>query len=291
VQLLALGFSKSAIGRALRGGRLHVVYPGVYAVGHRALSVRGQVIAALLYAREGACLSHVSAGWWWGIVDGEGRRPSIGGPGAHSGDGPPQIIEISARGYHSSLPNLRVYRPRRIEATRHRGLPVTTPARTLREIAGLIEFRDLRRALAEAEFRRLVTLDELRGSLGQGQRGSTALRRALDQHLPQFARTLSELEDRFLELCEAYGIEIPEVNARVCGFKVDALWRQRHVIVELDGQIAHGTPPAIERDRARDLRLRAAGYIVRRYTWHQITTQPDLVATDLEATLADGARR
>jgi hypothetical protein len=111
------------------------------------------------------------------------------------------------------------------------------------------------------------------------------LRSALASHRPELARTLSVLEERFQFLCEAQGIPPPEVNAKVHGLMVDALWRDHRVIVELDGHAAHGTRAAIERDRGRELELRNAGYIVLRYTWQQITRQPELVAADLRRAL------
>jgi very-short-patch-repair endonuclease len=99
------------------------------------------------------------------------------------------------------------------------------------------------------------------------------------------ARTLSVLEERFLSLCERSGIPPPEVNPKVAGLMVDALWRRARVVVELDGHAAHTGAPAMERDRGRDLRLRAAGYEVLRYTWHQVTREPQAVVADLRAAL------
>src|SRR4051794_23292720 len=66
-QLLALAYSTAAIGRALRGGRLHRVYRGAYAVGHARASSHGICLAAVLACGSGAILSHRSAGWLWGL--------------------------------------------------------------------------------------------------------------------------------------------------------------------------------------------------------------------------------
>nr|MBA2256880.1 DUF559 domain-containing protein [Thermoleophilaceae bacterium] len=125
----------------------------------------------------------------------------------------------------------------------------------------------LRRALAEADYRRLVDLDAVAALTGRGVPGSAALRAAVARHRPELALTRSVLEQRFLELCEAEGITLPRINATVCGLEVDALWEEQRVIVELDGHAAHATAAAVERDRRRELRLRAAGFVVLRYTW------------------------
>lgn len=176
-------------------------------------------------------------------------------------------------------------RPRTLERTWHNNLPVTRVARTLLDLASSVSFWHLRRALAEAEFRRLTTVDEIRAVLGRGHPGSAKLRRALEHHQPQLARTRSELERRFIALCETHAVPIPAMNVMVGGYMVDALWQHARVIVELDGHTAHATPAAAEDDRRRDLTLRSAGYTVLRYTWRQVTREPELVAADLAAAL------
>ena len=104
----------------------------------------------------------------------------------------------------------------------------------------------------------------------------------------QFARYRKE--ERFVSLCESARLPLPEINATVEGLMVDALWREQRVIVELDGHIAHSTRAQLERDRRREMRLRAAGFIVLRYTWKQVTEEPDLVAADLAAALSARSR-
>jgi hypothetical protein len=162
---------------------------------------------------------------------------------------------------------------------------VTTVPRTLLDLARTAPFSTLRGAVAEAEYLGLAQLNEIEASLKRGQPGSAALRAALRQHLPELARTRSTLEVRFLELCEVFGIPIPEVNANVCGCEVDALWRDGRLVVELDGRAAHEAPAAVARDRQRELALREAGFRVLRYSWQQVTEQPARVAADVWAAL------
>jgi hypothetical protein len=119
-------------------------------------------------------------------------------------------------------------------------MPLTTVARTLLDIAPAVPFDELRRALAEAEYRNLLDPEAVPALIKRGQPGSAALGLALDRHLPRLAKTRSVLEERFLGLCEAQDIPLPEVNVKVCGLMVDCLWRVRRVIVELDGKPGHG---------------------------------------------------
>jgi hypothetical protein len=241
------------------------------------LPLFGRLHAALLHAGPDAVLSHTTAAWLWSLIDTEPRR-----------------IHVTTPGRPSSLPAVRLHHSGRLESTRHRGLPVTTVARTLLDVAYLLPYPQLRRALAEADFRRLLVPADVEAVLGRGRRGSTALRRALDAHMPELAFTLSVLEERFLALCEEAGIPQPEINVTVCGLMVDALWRAPRVVVELDGHRAHALRAANERDRERELRLRDAGFVVRRYTWQQVNDQPERIAADVrraiatEGTRADG---
>ena len=268
-QLHSCGVSEWAISRWLTAGRLHRIHPGVYALGHSSLPLFGRLFAALLYAAPDAALSHTTAAWLWGLVDAEPKR-----------------IHLTVPGRRLSMPDVRVHHSRRPQATTHRGLPVTTVARTLRDIAWMLPYAQLRRALAEADYRGLLVPREVERVLGRGRRGAAALRLALDAHLPDLAATLSVLEERFLALCETSQIPLPEVNATVQGLMVDALWRGERVIVELDGHAAHSRPFAVVRDRQRELALRAAGHLVLRYTWQQVVEEPEAVAGDLRRALA-----
>jgi hypothetical protein len=268
-QLDRLGVGGTLISRWAAAGRLHRVHPGVYAVGHPALPTGGRVIAALLYAGPGSVLSHTTAAWWWRILRQEPRR-----------------IHVSVAGKRRSLPAVAVHEPRELVPDVHRGLPVTSLERTLVDLAALVAPDVLRRAVAEADYLRLLDPVEIIRQTRRGRKGSAALRRALGEHFPELARTLSVLEERFLSLCERAGLPMPEVNATVAGLMVDAVWEDARLVVELDGHAAHARAAAIERYRGRELTLRSAGYIVLRYTWQQVTREPATVVGDLRAALA-----
>lgn len=268
-QLATLKISKASAHRWVREGYLHRLHPGVYAVGHRAPTTEGDLSAALLYAGPGAALGGATALWWFALIDAA-----------------PRVIEVTTPNRRASRPGLRVTDRTDPNRIWHRQLPVTPVALALLEYAAGAPPDRVRRVLAEAEYRRLLNLDSVYALLGRGRRGSAKLRRALMRHQPQLALTRSVLEERFLALCESARLPLPECNSVVEGLMVDMLWRDPRVIVELDGHDAHDSRAQVERDRRRELRLRAAGFVVLRYTWDQITREPKLVITDLRLALA-----
>ena len=268
-QLRDCGVNADAADRWRRDGRLHTVHRGIYALGHPTIPIEGRLVAALLHAGPEAVLSHHSAAWWWRLLDRE-----------------PTVIDVSAPGRRSSLDGVRVHHPRVIDGTRSRRLPVTTVPRTLLDLASTSSTDQIRRALAQADYHRLLVVEEVAAVCGPGRLGAGRLRAALERHEPRIALTRSELERRFLNECEAAGIALPEVNAVVEGWTVDALWRRERVVVELDGRDNHSSPGQIERDRRKELQLRAAGYVVVRYTWAQVTLETQVVMADLRAILS-----
>jgi very-short-patch-repair endonuclease len=98
--------------------------------------------------------------------------------------------------------------------------------------------------------------------------------------------TESELEGRFLRLCARAGLPLPEPNRHVLGYRVDCLWPERRLVVELDGYEFHRGRDAFESDRERDSRLRLAGYLVLRFTWRQVMDRPGQVVALLFQELA-----
>lgn len=276
-QLVGLGVGKDAIQSRLATGRLHRLYPGVYAVGHRALPAEGRWMGAVLAGGEGAVLSHATAAALWGLV--------------REVPGPP---EVTAPRSTRSTPMLRRHCSSLApdEVAVHDGIPVTCVARTLFDFAAGARPWDFERAVREAEFLRLPQVPSL-GDLylrHPRRRGARLVRRTLEglDRLPGGV-TRSPLEDRFLRLLRKRGLPLPETNVRLrlgggTYYDADCLWRDAGLIVELDGHKAHGTRSAFEHDRERDRRLQVEGWRVIRVTWRQLN-RPDLLIRDLRRML------
>jgi very-short-patch-repair endonuclease len=277
-QLRALGLSDSAIARRVSAGRLHRVHAGVYAVGHPLLSTKGRWLAAVLACGPDAALSHASAAALWGL-----RRSDA------------VIIDVTVpRTGARSRPGLRIHRPRvlaREETITEDGIAVTTPARTLLDLAATLRERELHRALDQAEIRELTDYPALAAMAHAhaGHRGAAKLARALREHYAGTTLTRSELEELFLALCREHGLPRPAVNAHVGTLEVDFLFPRERLVVETDGWRFHGHRAAFERDRRRDAQLTRAGYRTLRFTHRQIVTEPQAVAATVAGALAQAA--
>jgi predicted transcriptional regulator of viral defense system len=276
-QLVGLGLGRGAIGHRLECGRLHPLHRGVYAVGYRALSREARWIAAVLASGPGAVLSHRSAAALWGLRVATGVRADVTVP-----------RKLESR--TGIAPHHAVLAPD--EVTVVRGIPVTTSARTLLDLAGAVAPRHLERAINDAEVLRLadaLSLDELVRRHPR-RRGVAALRRILADGRVGATVTRSELEDRFLPFLDRERIPRPEVNAplRLGGswIEADCMWRAQRLVVELDGYATHATRAAFDHDRARDRALQAAGWRVVRVTWRHLADKPATLAAQLRALLA-----
>ena len=272
-QLRDLGATERRISHWLRDGYIRQVLPHVYAVGHVAESVQADLIAAILYAGPGAMLSHATALWWHSLVE---HRP--------------RALQVSTTRKCASQPGIRVYGRRAVVLIHHRRLPTTTVSQALLDFAATASLDSVVRALAEADYHRVLDTAGLQAICGPGCRGSATLKKALRQHTPELARTKSELERAFRALCRRGAVPPYEINHRLCGIQVDAFWPDFGVVVELDGVRGHATPAQMRRDRRRDLVLRAAGYVVLRYSYDQIIKDPEAVLTDLGSALQSAMR-
>jgi hypothetical protein len=247
-QLYEMGFDHPAVQRRLAAGRLHRLHRGVYAVGHTIVSRNGRYLAAVLACGPSAVLSHRSAAALWGM------RPSA----AARID-----VTVSHTSGVRSTAAIQVHRSRRPQAAVTRdGIPVSTPGRTLADLATALPRRQLEKAAEMADVLRLHV------EIEPGHAGAARFHEVVRAHDLETV-TRSELEDEFLELCDRYDIPRPLVNAVVEGFEVDFCWPECRLIVETDGR-RHATLAAFERDRARDARLTAIGWRVMRFTARQV---------------------
>jgi hypothetical protein len=171
--------------------------------------------------------------------------------------------------------------------TVHTGLRVTTPARTLLDLADVLDPAALDNAIERALILRRFNATEVRAVLqrANGRRGAKWLREAVSGVLDAPPKTRSDLERDFLAFCHAHGLPTPATNTLIEGYEVDAHFPGTTLIVELDGRTTHTTPHAFERDRKRDRALAVAGYTVIRITDRQLTSEPESVAGDLRALL------
>jgi len=261
-QLLEIGLSDDGIGRRVKDGRLWRVHQGVYAVGRPTLTLHGRFIAAVLSCGPGAALSHIAAGVLLSLLEERGPRIDVTVPRGGQRRRRGAVII-----HRAALPNTDV-------TTKH-GIPVTTPARTLIDLADLLPRPRLERALDEAAYLRLDVTDL---QPRPGRRGSGTLAELIQRHDPGTTRTRSDLEERMLSLLHRFRLPTPEVNATVEGYEVDFVWRKERLIVETDGWAAHGTRTAFERDRRRDADLLAAGWRVLRISYERLTREPEWVA-------------
>jgi very-short-patch-repair endonuclease len=171
------------------------------------------------------------------------------------------------------------------EVTTRDGIPVTTAARALLDLAAVLAPARLARALHEAEHHRLADPVGLAALLDRhpGRRGLAALRALLAEEALGTQQTRSPLEDDFLAFAREHRLPRPETNVRREGLEVDVVYRGARLVVELDGRAAHATAAAFERDRARDRALAAAGWRVMRLTSRQLRDEPGAVAADLRS--------
>lgn len=210
---------------------------------------------------DAAVLSHRTAAAAWDL------RPLSSGK-----------LDVTTMRRCASTPKLRVHKGRTLDplddvVRQPDGLPVTSMARTLVDLAGVLTAQQLERSCHRAEVLRRLDVGEVERLLApRRSRGARNLRAALATlalAAPDITR--SELEERFLALLADAGLPRPEVNAVVAGHEVDFLWRDCRLVVEADGAATHLTPKAFEEDRRRDAALQVAGFRVVRFTWRQIT--------------------
>jgi very-short-patch-repair endonuclease len=288
-ELVAAGLGKDAIGHRLRTGRLFPMHRGVYLLGHTAAPPLAWESAAILACGHGALVSHESAGHLWELLP--RPRPSRRRPHELSER---HDVDVTIAGRDcGQRPGIRLHRVAAFDTRDARtihGIPITAPARTILDLAPHLKARELEQAVAEGYARGLVSRSGLAAQLARypHRRGSRRLRRIIEGDAAP-ARTRSVAEERVLELVRAAGLPPPEANARVGPYEVDFVWRDRRLIVEVDGYAFHSTRPKFERDRERDASLVNQGWRVIRVTWRQVRDRPEKTVALLRDALRGGS--
>jgi very-short-patch-repair endonuclease len=275
--LLERGWSEEEIDWRIRTGRLHRLHLGVYAVGP-ATSRQGRWMAAVLASGPEAVLSHHSAAALWMLRSTSRRRIDV---------------TVGHRSRSSPLMHRHVSEVPEDEITVEEGIPVTSVPRTILDLAAIEPTDVIENLLREQEHRQLWDRLSLPDLIERypGRRGVRRIRAALQRvkEEPE-GRKRSPLEERFAPFLRKHHLPLPRFNDWIIldgkRYQVDGHWPGTHQIVELDGWESHRTRTAFRDDRARDRRLRVAGYSVTRLTWNQLDDEPNEVAADLRALLA-----
>jgi hypothetical protein len=263
-ELLECGLTRNGVWVRVRNGRLHPIHRGVYAVGHANPPFEGRFLAAVKACGPRAVLSHYSAAALWEFVRWDHRYPEA------------TIVGSGTRRH----PGLHVHRTAvldRQDVRRHRGITVTSPARTLLDLAAVLDYTPLRRAVRQAQSLRRVNvcqIVEVLGRMGR-HRGTRKLRRIIATGP---APTRSELEDVVLDLILRGGLAHPDVNVPLIveGRRVipDFRWPAKQLVVEADGAAWHDTALAREDDAERQALLETHSERVLRVTWDQAVARP-----------------
>jgi very-short-patch-repair endonuclease len=251
--------------------RLRRVHRGVYAVGHEPLTWHGHCMAAVLAARP-ALASHLSAAWLWGLI---GREPSR-----------IEVVVPSSRRHRREF-RLHVADLPPADRAARDGIPVTSWARTMLDMAAISDDAQVKRRIKRSEERNVFDLRLLDDVLRRNSRhpGAGRLRRVLRAYRPDPATTRSKLERRFRALARRAGLPEPSMNYVLHGMELDAYWEAEALVVELDTYGTHGDPGAFERDRVRQSDLLLHGIQMIRITDVRLEQEPKAVIADVAAHL------
>jgi Transcriptional regulator, AbiEi antitoxin/Protein of unknown function (DUF559) len=281
-QLRELGLSDRAVRSRVAAGKLHRIYRGVYAVGHRVLSMNGRRMAAVLAPGQGAFASYRMAGALHAIVNSSALE-----------------VTVPTRGGRA-IKGILIHRTRCLEpedVTAIDNIPCTSLARTLLDYAEIASARQLERACEQAEIRRTYDQRAIDAAIDRnpGRRGAKRLLAVIADFRPGTTPTKNDLEEAMLAICDRIDAPRPLVNAWIPfpeggGASPDFLWPQLEPkrIVEVDGYETHATRHAFESDRARDRRLKLLGYEVIHFTWRDVMLRPEGVGRELREFLGLG---
>ncbi len=280
MQATACGVGERMIDRRLSSGVWERLYPGVYRVGGSPATWQQSLMAACLAWGSGAVVSHRAAAALWCL------------PGFAHGRIELIVPRKRERAYAHS-----VHRPTSlvgVDVTEVDGIPVTTVARTLIDIAGSGQASIVEEALDDALRRGLVTLSRLQRRLqetrGPGRRGTRVLADLVGARASISAVPQSVFETRLLRVLRAAGVPVPAVQHEIWTHLgpavVDLAYVERRVAIEADGYRWHSSRRRWDHDRARRNALTMLGWTIIHVTWPQLRDRPSEVIDAIRATLA-----
>jgi very-short-patch-repair endonuclease len=278
-QLRYLGLSDEAVSKALSRGWLWPVFHAVFNVGHRRLTWHGRLLAATLACGDGSVISHGSAAWLLGL---RAVRP----------EGIDVIAPVEAGRKIAGVRRRFVPAPTAGEVWRREGIPVTSPARTIVDYAGIVDAGSLAEVVEQAGVLGLLDVRAIDRVLdGPRRRGAKRLLRVLEpwrRYRPGI-KIRSRMEARLLPMLTEAALPIPETNVRLrIGakvYEVDFLWRRQKVVVETDGGRFHDNPAAGVRDSDRNHAFTGAGYRIPRLGWEDLRDRPDATMVTIASLL------
>jgi very-short-patch-repair endonuclease len=273
-QLVRLGLGAGAIAHRLSVGRWQRLHRGIYVIGPSLPTLTARARAAALSYGEGAVISHRTAAELWGLLPPSEEEIHVTVPGRNARP-------------HDGVRVHRVRALASVEISEKHDLPLTSPARTIFDLAATAPPRDTELALAEARIHRLATDRQLHQTVQRHPtaKGAATLKTLLEQE-EDSGYTRSAAERRLRELLRDAGLARPRFNEPLLGYVVDALWPEHRLVVEVDGYAYHRHRKAFENDRRRDQELVAAGYRVIRVTWLQLRDRPISVITSIAQAIA-----
>ena len=256
VELLDAGVSEDEIDERIASGSLIPVHRGVYRVGHQAPSLEATYMAAVKACGEDALLSGLAAAYLYRLIRKAPRQPEVTAPTERKVEG---VTTHRARAGIDSQ-----------DVARHHGIPVTSVARTLVDIAGRLGDEQLARACHEAAVRFGVKPDQVEKVLAQRRNvaGAKRLRAILAGDTPT---SLSKLESAFIALLRRHHLPLPKTNKRVGNHRIDCHWPQFKLTIELDSYAFHNTRHAWVQDQRRNSEARKRGDQIVRYIWEDLS--------------------
>ena len=269
-ELVAARATPEEIRQRLNRFSLVKVFPGVYHVGHGALTIEARYMAAVKACGETSTLFGAAAGHHLGLTRGVPPPPEVAAPTKRRIKG----IKTSRHEIHRS------------EHWTHRRIPCTTPARTLLDLAATLDPDPLSRAVHESTVRYRTTADQIEAVLIRHPKapGVAKLRRIVRGEDPII---LSQLERSFINLLKQHGLPRPTTNRPEGSHSVDCRWPEHKLTVELDSYAFHNTRHSWEQDHHREREAYAREDQFRRYTYGDVCEDPRQMLVELSELLAE----